>query len=198
MYISIYPSIYSYIYIYIYVYTYTQKVQAVWRGPRRRNLLVRIHFIIVMIRWTGLAPWGFAFPFPGSLTSTLLDGLYDYIDSPVCLWLTSICTYIDISIYIYIDVNIYVYIYICTYTYIHIYIYTNIYIYIYIYIYICNNYIIGWSCPRNTRSAKRRNPVERRGVFCSRKKAPITRLTSNPGPQKLTTSYRKCSVSSEE
>ena len=27
------------------------------------NLLVRIHFIIVMIRWTGLAPWEFAFPF---------------------------------------------------------------------------------------------------------------------------------------
>ena len=23
------------------------------------NLLVRIHFIIVMIRWTGLAPWDF-------------------------------------------------------------------------------------------------------------------------------------------
>jgi len=36
------------------------------------NLLVRIHFIIVMIRWTGLAPWEFGFPFPGSLTSTLL------------------------------------------------------------------------------------------------------------------------------
>ena len=34
------------------------------------NLLVRIHFIIVMIRWTGLVPWEFAFPFPGSLTST--------------------------------------------------------------------------------------------------------------------------------
>ena len=34
------------------------------------NLLVRIHFIIVMIRWTGLAPWKFEFPFPGSLTST--------------------------------------------------------------------------------------------------------------------------------
>ena len=32
------------------------------------NLLVRIHFIIVMIRWIGLAP----FPFPGSLTSTFL------------------------------------------------------------------------------------------------------------------------------
>ena len=37
------------------------------------NLLVRIHFIIVMIRWTGLAPWQLAFPFPGSLTSTFLD-----------------------------------------------------------------------------------------------------------------------------
>ena len=31
------------------------------------NLLVRIHCIIEMIRWTGLAPWGFEFPFPGSL-----------------------------------------------------------------------------------------------------------------------------------
>ena len=29
--------------------------------------LVRIHFIIVMIRWTGLAPWEFEFPFPGGL-----------------------------------------------------------------------------------------------------------------------------------
>jgi len=29
------------------------------------NLLVRIHCIIVMIRWTGLAPWEFDFPFPG-------------------------------------------------------------------------------------------------------------------------------------
>jgi len=36
------------------------------------NLLVRIHFIIVMIGWTGLAPWEFEFPFPGSLTSTFL------------------------------------------------------------------------------------------------------------------------------
>ena len=36
------------------------------------NLLVRIHFIIVMIRWAGLAPWGVEFPFPGSLTSTFL------------------------------------------------------------------------------------------------------------------------------
>jgi len=36
------------------------------------NLLVRIHCIIVMIRWTGLAPWEFEVPFPGSLTSTFL------------------------------------------------------------------------------------------------------------------------------
>ena len=34
------------------------------------NLLVRIHFIIVMIWWTGLASWEFEFPFPGSRTST--------------------------------------------------------------------------------------------------------------------------------
>ena len=26
------------------------------------NLLVRIHYIIVMIKWTGLAPWEFEFP----------------------------------------------------------------------------------------------------------------------------------------
>ena len=38
------------------------------------NLLVRIHFIIAIIRWTGLAPWEFEFPFPGSLTSTFLWG----------------------------------------------------------------------------------------------------------------------------
>ena len=37
------------------------------------NLLVRIHFIIVMIRWTGLAPWEIEFPFPGSLTSIFLS-----------------------------------------------------------------------------------------------------------------------------
>jgi len=36
------------------------------------NLLVRIHFIIEMIWWTGLVPWEFEFPSPGSLTSTFL------------------------------------------------------------------------------------------------------------------------------
>ena len=37
------------------------------------NLLVRIHFIIVMIRWTSLALWVFESPFSGSLTSTFLE-----------------------------------------------------------------------------------------------------------------------------
>ena len=32
------------------------------------NLLVRIHFVIVMIRWTGLAPWVFESPLPGAPT----------------------------------------------------------------------------------------------------------------------------------
>ena len=41
-------------------------------NPREReffidNLLVRIHFIVVMIRWTGLAPWEFESPFPTPL-----------------------------------------------------------------------------------------------------------------------------------
>ena len=36
------------------------------------DLLVRIYYIIVMIRWTGLAPWKFESPFPGSLASTFL------------------------------------------------------------------------------------------------------------------------------
>ena len=37
------------------------------------NLLVRIHFSMVMIRWTGLVPREPEFPFPGSLTSTFLN-----------------------------------------------------------------------------------------------------------------------------
>ena len=41
------------------------------RGFFIDNLLVRIHFIIMMIRWTSLAPWEFEFPFPGGFTSTL-------------------------------------------------------------------------------------------------------------------------------
>ena len=52
------------------------------------NLLVRIHFIIVMIRWTGLAPWKFEFTFPGSLTSTFLCS----IDRWGCLFETEAVT----------------------------------------------------------------------------------------------------------
>ena len=37
------------------------------------NLLVRIHFIIVVIRWTGLAPWAFEFPFPGMTLISCAD-----------------------------------------------------------------------------------------------------------------------------
>ena len=39
------------------------------------NLVVRIYFIIVMIRWTGLAPWEFEFPFPTHLISKALQVL---------------------------------------------------------------------------------------------------------------------------
>ena len=46
------------------------------------NLLVRVYFIIVMIRWTGLAPWEFEFPFPGSLTSTFPVALHLPLRSP--------------------------------------------------------------------------------------------------------------------
>ena len=42
------------------------------------NLLDRIHLIIVMMRWTGLAPWEFEFPFPGSITSTFLSVRIEY------------------------------------------------------------------------------------------------------------------------
>ena len=38
------------------------------------NLLVQIHFIIVMIRWTSFAPQEFEFLDPGSLTSTFPVG----------------------------------------------------------------------------------------------------------------------------
>ena len=45
------------------------------------NLLVRFHFIIVMIGWTGLVPWVIEFPFPGSLASTFLV-LFDQRGAP--------------------------------------------------------------------------------------------------------------------
>ena len=45
------------------------------------NLLVRVHFIIEMIRWTGLAPWEVEFPFKGSLTSTFLRFYHQVVGS---------------------------------------------------------------------------------------------------------------------
>ena len=41
-------------------------------SPFIDSLLVRIHFIIIMIWWTGLAPCEFVFPFPGTRISTFL------------------------------------------------------------------------------------------------------------------------------
>ena len=55
---------------------------SIYRESFIDNLLVRIHFIIVMIRWTGLAPWEFESPFPGSLTSTFLEVCITYIHPP--------------------------------------------------------------------------------------------------------------------
>ena len=40
------------------------------------NLLVRIHFIIVMIRWTGLAPWEFEFSLCRSARDAGRAGMY--------------------------------------------------------------------------------------------------------------------------
>ena len=37
--------------------------------PYPYKLLVRIHLIIELVWWTGLAPWEFQFPFPGRLIS---------------------------------------------------------------------------------------------------------------------------------
>jgi len=48
------------------------------------NLLVRIHFIIVMIRWTGLAPRECEFPFQSSLTSTFLCQLFTFPSGTPC------------------------------------------------------------------------------------------------------------------
>ena len=49
------------------------------------DLLVRIHFIIVMIRWTGPAPWEFEFPLPGSLISTFEEMFQENLGARPCL-----------------------------------------------------------------------------------------------------------------
>ena len=46
-------------------------------------LLVRIHFIIVVIGWTDLVPWEFEFLYQGSLKSTFLDSFEDLVQ---CGW----------------------------------------------------------------------------------------------------------------
>ena len=48
---------------------------AVEREMCMDNLLVRINVIIKMIYWTGLVPWEFEFPFPGSRIYTFLAAL---------------------------------------------------------------------------------------------------------------------------
>jgi len=51
------------------------------------SLLVRIHFIIEMIWWTGLTPWEFGFPFPGSLISSFLGSRQSGCWSTPASWL---------------------------------------------------------------------------------------------------------------
>ena len=49
-----------------------------------KNVLVRIHFVIRMILWTGLAPWEFEFTFLGSRISTRTHlALRQHTTSPV-------------------------------------------------------------------------------------------------------------------
>ena len=46
---------------------------------RRKFFIDNLLVLIVMIGWTGLAPWEFEFPLPGSLTSTFLGGGPKYL-----------------------------------------------------------------------------------------------------------------------
>ena len=48
------------------------------------NLLFQIHYIIVMVMSTGLAPCEFEFPFPGSLTPSFLE-LIIFVNNLVCV-----------------------------------------------------------------------------------------------------------------
>ena len=64
-------------YLVVHLHTHTHVVTYIREVKREfciENPLARIHFIIEMIWWTGLAPWEFEFPFPGILISTLLVG----------------------------------------------------------------------------------------------------------------------------
>ena len=59
------------------------------------NLLVRIHFIIVMITWARLAPWEFKFPFPGSLISIFSVAAIKHLSSSHSFL---VCSYIVILV----------------------------------------------------------------------------------------------------
>ena len=50
------------------------------------NPLVRIHSVMGMIWWTGLAPWEFKFPVPGSLISTLRTSFERTLDKMKSEW----------------------------------------------------------------------------------------------------------------
>ena len=53
------------------------------------NLLIRNNLIIMIIRWTGLAPWEFEFPFSGSLTFMYRRSSIEYIRPVVTLLVTA-------------------------------------------------------------------------------------------------------------
>ena len=65
---------------------FQQALSVIERVFSTNNLLVRIHLIIAMIRWTGIAPWEFEFPFPGSLTSTFLGAPSTCISAVKKIW----------------------------------------------------------------------------------------------------------------
>jgi len=57
------------------------------------NLLFRIHYIIVMIKWTGLARWEFEFPFPSSLTSTFWTVDTEWVGAKGCFFAATVWWY---------------------------------------------------------------------------------------------------------
>jgi len=68
---------------------YRRNIVAHGNGSREReffidDLLVRIHFIIVMIRWTGLAPWEFGFQWIELPTFGMFRGKDSQNDSLRC------------------------------------------------------------------------------------------------------------------
>ena len=73
--------IYIYLYIYTYMYIYTGRLlSASFKEARKAasaasGCPAHLHRErdFLMIWWTGLAPWEFELPLPGSLTSTFLD-----------------------------------------------------------------------------------------------------------------------------